>query len=225
MRVLVVEDYEPVRSALAQGLSEADYEVEMAGDGETGEWMALSGSFDVIVLDLMLPKQDGLSILQKLRGQGSDSQVIALTAKDTIEDRIHGLDLGADDYLTKPFDFGELLARVRALLRRKYQEHNPVITIADLAVDTVRRRVERAGRAIELTAREYALLEYLAMRVGEVVTRSDIWDHVYSFYDDAQSNVVDVYIGYLRRKIESPGLPKLIHTRRGHGYVLGEIVT
>ena len=222
MRVLIIEDYEPIRRAVARGLCEADFEVEIATNGEDGLWLATSGSFDVIVLDLMLPKLDGLTILKKLRAQRDESHVIILTAKDAVEDRINGLDLGADDYLTKPFEFGELLARVRAMIRRKYGEKNPTIQVLDLEIDTVRRKVSRNGIPIKLTTREYALLEYLAMRAGEVVTRSDVWGHVYHFYDDAHSNVVDVYIGYLRKKIERPGLTKLIHTRRGHGYVLGE---
>lgn len=222
MRVLVIEDYEPIRRAVAQGLCEAEFEVEMATNGEEGLWMASSNAFDVIVLDLMLPKIDGLSILKQLRKENNESHVIILTAKDEVEDRINGLDSGADDYLTKPFEFGELLARVRAMIRRKYGEKCPTIKVVDLEIDTVRREVTRRGSSIKLTTREYALLEYLALRAGEVVTRSDVWAHVYDFYDDSHSNVVDVYIGYLRKKIERPGLRKLIHTRRGHGYVLGE---
>jgi DNA-binding response OmpR family regulator len=148
--------------------------------------------------------------------------VLILTARDAVEDRIQGLDLGADDYLVKPFAFGELLARIRAMIRRKYGEKNPVIKVSDLQIDTVRRQVLRRGDSIDLTAREYALLEYLALRAGEVVTRTDIWDHVYDFHSDSASNVVDVYIGYLRKKIERPEWPKLLHTRRGQGYVLGE---
>ena len=144
-----------------------------------------------------------------------------LTAKDTLEDRVTGLDLGADDYLVKPFAFEELLARVRALLRRSYREKNPRIKIQDLQIDLATQKVRRGGEAIELTAREYALLEYLAMRAGQVVSRADIWEHVYEFDSSASSNVVDVYIGYLRRKIERPSKPVLIRTVRGRGYVLG----
>ncbi len=223
MRVLIIEDYEPVRSALAKGLSEASYEVEIANNGKDGLWLATSCKFDVIVLDLMLPHVDGFTILRQLRDADNGVHVLILTAKDAIADRVHGLNLGADDYLIKPFAFTELLARVRALTRRRYGEKNPTLTVGDLVIDTLRREVRRAGGRVELTSREYALLEYLALRAGQVVTRTDVWDHVYHFYDDAQSNVVDVYIGYLRKKIERPGLTRLIHTRRGQGYVLGDI--
>src|SRR5262245_40008590 len=170
----------------------------------------------------MLPGIDGLSILKRLRKLQSPAHVLILTAKDTAEDRVNGLDLGADDYLVKPFVFAELLARVRALVRRRYDAKSPVITIADMEVDTAARVVRRAGKRVDLSAREYALLELLAMRAGQVVTRTDIWEHVYSFNSSAESNVVDVFIAHLRRKLEIPGQPRLIHTRRGQGYVLGE---
>ena len=222
MRVLVVEDYTPVRNAVSKGLRDAGFAVDTADDGEIGLWQAESGEHDVIILDLMLPKIDGLQILKQIRDQGVSSQVLILTAKDSIEDRVQGLNFGADDYLTKPFAFAELLARVRAMVRRRYQEPNPVIRIGDLGVNTSAREVRRGEKLIELTAREYSLLEFLALRQGQVVTRTDVWEHVYEFNSDTQSNVVDVYIGYLRKKIEQPGLPKLIHTRRGHGYVLKE---
>lgn len=222
MRILVVEDYAPLRKAVAQGLKEAGYAVDAAVDGEEGLWYAESGTYDVIVLDLMLPGLDGLTLLKRLRKAGSATHILILTAKDTLEDRVKGLDLGADDYLVKPFAFEELLARVRALIRRKYEAKSPVIRVADLEIDTGRRTVFRAGEPIPLTAHEYALLEFLAMRAGRIVTRTDIWEHVYAFHSSPESNVVDVYIGYLRRKIERPGLPRLIHTRRGQGYLLGE---
>ncbi|MGB9626783.1 MAG: response regulator transcription factor, partial [Phycisphaerae bacterium] len=222
MRVLVVEDYAPLRKAVAQGLKEAGYAVDAAVDGEEGLWYAESGTYDVIVLDLMLPGLDGLTLLKRLRKAGSATHVLILTARDTLDDRVKGLDLGADDYLVKPFAFEELLARVRALIRRKYEAKNPVIRVADLEIDTGCRTVRRAGEPIPLTAHEYALLEFLAMRAGRIVTRTDIWEHVYAFHSSPESNVVDVYIGYLRRKIERAGLPRLIHTRRGQGYVLGE---
>jgi DNA-binding response OmpR family regulator len=222
MRILVVEDYAPLRKAVAQGLKEAGYAVDAAVDGEEGLWYTESGTYDVIVLDLMLPGLDGLTLLKRLRKAGSATHILILTAKDTLEDRVKGLDLGADDYLVKPFAFEELLARVRALIRRKYEAKSPVIRVADLEIDTGRRTVFRAGEPIPLTAHEYALLEFLAMRAGRIVTRTDIWEHVYAFHSSPESNVVDVYIGYLRRKIERPGLPRLIHTRRGQGYLLGE---
>ncbi len=221
MRVLIVEDFAPIADAVCQGLTEAGFAVDVARDGAEGQWHVKSCDYDVVVLDLMLPKIDGKAILKDLRARESEASVLILSAKDTLEDRIDGLNRGADDYLVKPFEFGELLARVRAMARRKYHVKNPVIRIADLEVDTVQRRVRRAGLDIELTPREFALLEYLVARQGEVVTRTDIWEHVYDFHDASTSNVVDVYIGYLRRKLERPGQQRLIVTRRGHGYVLG----
>lgn len=222
MRVLVIEDYEPVRQSIVQGLSEAGFAVDATGDGTEGLWYAGSGDYDVILLDLMLPGTDGLTILQKLRTQGNPVHVLVLTAKDTLDDRLRGLNLGADDYLVKPFALAELLARVRALIRRNYAAKSPVIRIADLDVDTNTQRVARAGRSIELTAREYAVLEYLAHRRGEPVTRTALWEHVYDFEAEPNSNVIDVYVGQLRKKLEEGGLSRLIHTRRGVGYVLEE---
>lgn len=222
MRILLVEDYAPLRRSTAQGLEEAGFAVDAAADGEEGLWYAQSNDYDVIILDLMLPGIDGLTILKRLREAGSTVHVLILTARDTLEDRVKGLNVGADDYLVKPFAFAELLARVRALVRRRYETKNPAIRIGDLEIDTAARMVRRAGETIELTAREYALLEFLAMRAGELVSRTDIWEHVYDFHSSAQSNVVDVYIGYLRHKIEREGRPRLIHTRRGQGYVLEE---
>jgi DNA-binding response OmpR family regulator len=220
--ILVIEDYEPLRKSLTKGLREEGYAVDSTGDGEEGLWFASSNEYDVIVLDLMLPKIDGLTILQELRKRDNPVHVLILTAKDTLPDRVRGLNLGADDYLVKPFAFAELLARVRALLRRKYESKSPVITSADIEIDTRTRTASRAGKTISLTAREYAILEYLALREGQLVTRSEIWDHVYDWAADANSNVVDVYIGHLRRKLEQGGASRLIHTRRGLGYVFGE---
>ncbi len=223
MRVLIVEDYSPIRNSVSQGLQEAGFAVDAAADGEEGLWYAESNDYDVIVLDLMLPEIDGLTVLKKLRTCGCRTCVLVLTAKDQLEDRVNGLNSGADDYLVKPFAFEELLARVRTLVRRRYDLQDPLIRVGDLEIDTAARNVKRGDRTIALTFREYALLEYLAARADQVVTRTDIWEHVYDFLSDSQSNVVDVYIGYLRKKIEGPGLAKLIHTRRGHGYLLGEI--
>jgi len=222
MRVLLIEDYKPLRKSVAQGLEEAGFAVDVAADGEEGWWYARSGEYDAIVLDLMLPGIDGLTILKRLRTAGRQTHVLILTAKDTLEDRVLGLNLGADDYLVKPFGFEELLARVRALVRRQYRTKNPVLRVGDLELDTNTRVVRRAGRLIQLTPREYALLEFLAARAGELVTRTDIWEHVYDFHSSADSNVVDVYIGYLRKKLERPDRPRLIHTRRGQGYMLAE---
>ncbi len=220
MRVLLVEDYAPLRESVAQALEEAGFAVDASADGEEGLWYARSGDYDVIVLDIVLPKLDGLSILKQLRQSSTRTPVLLLTAKDTVADRVTGLDLGADDYLIKPFALEELLARVRAMLRRKYDAADATIRVRDLEVNTVSRIVRRAGDRIDLTAREYALLEFLAHRAGEIVSRTEIWEHVYDFRSTVESNVVDVYIGYLRKKIERPGLPRLIHTRRGQGYVL-----
>jgi len=222
MRVLVVEDYDPLRKSLRQGLQEAGFAVDASSDGEEGLWYAQSNEYDVIVLDIMLPKLDGLTILTRLRQAGSRAPILLLTARDGIEDRVSGLNLGADDYLVKPFAFEELLARVRALSRRKYDRADPVVRVGDLELNTATRSVRRGDQIVELTAREYALLEFLALRAGEVVSRTDIWEHLYEFHSAAASNVVDVYIGYLRKKLERPNLPKLIHTRRGQGYVLRE---
>jgi DNA-binding response OmpR family regulator len=221
MRLLLIEDYLPLQKSLAKGLREAGYAIDTTGDGKEGLWYAMSNEYDVIILDLMLPGMDGLKILEELRAGGRQNHVLILTAKDTLEDRVKGLDLGADDYLVKPFDFRELLARIRALVRRSYQEKNPTVEIEDLRIELAAQRVWRGEEEIQLTAREYALLEYLAMRAGQTVSRMDMWEHVYEFNSTASSNVVDVYIGYLRKKIERPGGPELIHTIRGRGYMLG----
>jgi DNA-binding response OmpR family regulator len=223
MRILVVEDFAPLRESLVQGLRENGYAVDEAGDGESGLWHAKSGEHDVIVLDIMLPKLDGLSVLKQLRQQRSPSMILLLTAKDTSEDKVRGLEGGADDYLVKPFDFAELMARIKALVRRKYEVRNAVLQISDLEVDTTRRTAKRAGQLCDLSGREYALLEYLAVNAGRIVSRSDIWQHLYDFNASPESNVVDVFVGLLRKKIERPELPRLIHTRRGQGYLLGEL--
>ena len=220
MRLLIVEDYAPLRQSTAKGLREAGFSVDEAGDGEEGLWYARSNPYDVIVLDLMLPKVDGLEILRRIRDAGNVSHVLLLTARDGVGDRVGGLNAGADDYLVKPFAFDELLARVKALTRRAYQRKSPIVAIGDLEIDTAAKRVKRAGIEITFTAREYQLLEYLASRTGEVVTRTDIYEHCYDFQADAASNVIDVYIGYLRRKLEGDGQSKVIHTRRGQGYVM-----
>ena len=218
---MIVEDYKPLQKSLVKGLREAGFAVDATGDGKEGLWYATTNDYDVIILDIMLPGIDGTEILKKLRKGGSETHVLMLTAKDAIEDKVNSLDLGADDYLVKPFAFDELLARIRALVRRKYREKNPSITIADLTIDLTKQRVSRGKNQVILTSREYALLEYLSMRVGQVVSRTDIWEHVYEFNSTASSNVVDVYIGYLRKKIETDGKPSLLHTIRGSGYMLG----
>jgi two-component system copper resistance phosphate regulon response regulator CusR len=223
MRLLVVEDFQPLRESLVQGLRENGFAVDEAGDGQTALWHAGGGAHDVIILDIMLPKIDGLSVLRELREKKCPSMVLFLTAKDTPQDRITGLELGADDYLIKPFVFAELLARVRAMVRRKYETNSAVIRISDLEFNSAQRTVRRAGKMVDLSGREYALLEYLIHNMGKIVSRSDIWQHVYDFNASPESNVVDVYIGLLRKKIERPGSPRLIHTRRGQGYLLTEL--
>jgi len=222
MRVLLIEDYEPVRKSVARGLRDRGFAVDATGDGEEGLWYARSNDYDAVILDLMLPKLDGLTILRKLREQSNPVHVLILTAKDTVEDRVKGLNLGADDYLVKPFAFDELLARVLALVRRKYEAKSPVLRVADLEVDTVAATARRRGREIALSAREYELLRFLALQAGLPLSRTQIWEHLYDFAADPNSNVIDVYVGRLRRKLERGGLSRLIHTKRGLGYMLGE---
>ncbi len=222
MRLLIIEDYLPLQKSLAKGLREAGFAVDVSGDGKEGLWYAVNNDYDVIVLDLMLPGMEGLDVLAKLRAVGRQSHVLILTAKDTLEDKVKGLDLGADDYLIKPFAFEELLARIRALVRRSYRKKHPRVEIEDLCIDLSSQKVSCSGQEIALTSREYALLEYLVMRSGEVVSRTDIWEHVYEFNSSATSNVVDVYVGYLRKKLERPGKSPFIQTVRGRGYQIGE---
>lgn len=222
MRVLVVEDEEKVASFIRKGLEEEHHAVDMALDGEEGLGMAQINPYDVILLDLMLPKLDGYRVLQRLRSEGIETPVLVLTARDGVGDKVRGLDLGADDYLTKPFAFEELLARVRALLRRGKPQRSPVLKVADLSLDPASRRVTRAGTPIELTAKEFALLEYLMRHPGQVLTRTMISEHVWDQSFDSYTNVIDVYVNYLRKKIDQGFEPKLIQTVRGVGYVLRE---
>jgi DNA-binding response OmpR family regulator len=220
MKVLLVEDHKPLARALKQGLEEEGFAVDLAADGEEGHYKATTSSYDTIILDLMLPKVDGLTLLQNWRKSGLTTHVLVLTAKGNLEDKVKGLDLGADDYLTKPFEVDELLARVRALVRRGHQIKDPVIRVHDLELDTAARTVKRGGKWIHLTPREYALLEFLAFHQGKVVTRPMIWEHLYDEEDENTSNVVDVYIRYLRNKVDKGFDPPLIMTRWGEGYML-----
>ena len=219
--MLVVEDSKILQRSVATALRKSGYAVDVTGDGNEGLWYAEQHPYDVIILDLMLPGLDGLTILQRLRRQERPTQVLVLTAKDTVEDRVRGLRTGADDYLIKPFALDELLARVQALCRRHYLKKAPLLRVKDLEIDTAARTVTCHGRAIDLTPREYRLLEYLASRPGEVVSRTDIWAHVYDEHTEPMSNAVDSAICVLRKKIEPPGTVSLLHTRRGLGYVLG----
>ena len=220
MRVLLVEDHKPLVRALRQGLEEEGYAVDVAHDGDEADHKATSTQYDVVVLDIMLPKVDGLTLLQRWRKSGLKSHVLMLTARDQLEDKVKGLDKGADDYLTKPFELEELLARLRALIRRGHQVKDPLLKVHDLTIDTSARTVKRAGKAIHLTPKEYALLEFLAFHAGKVVTRSMIWEHLWDEHDESVSNVVDVYIRYLRNKIDKDFSPPLILTRWGEGYML-----
>jgi DNA-binding response OmpR family regulator len=218
--VLLVEDHKPLLRALKRGLEEEGFAVDTAEDGEEADYKGRTANYDVVILDLMLPKVDGLTLLKEWRRSGMSSHVLVLTAKNSIEDKVHGLDLGADDYLTKPFQLQELLARLRALIRRGHQVKDPLLRVYDLEIDTAARTVKRAGHPIHLTPREYALLQFLAFHRGRVVSRSMIWEHLYDEHDENTSNVVDVYIRYLRTKIDKGFDPPLILTRWGEGYLL-----
>jgi len=222
VRLLVIEDYAVLRDGLVRGLRDAGYAVDATGDGTEGLWYAENHPYDAVVLDVMLPGLGGFDILRRLRRAGNAMPVVVLTARDAVTDRVAGLDLGADDYLVKPFAFDELLARLRAVVRRRYDRADCVIRIDDLEIDIRARRATRAGQAIGLSAREYALLEYLAHRAGDVVSRTELWDHAYDEAAEPGSNVLDVHISHLRKKIDDGHATKLLHTRRGQGYMLGE---
>ena len=220
MRILVVEDEQKVASFIKRGLEEEGYAVDVAADGEEGLAMALECVHDLIILDIRLPKMDGLRVLKELRQEKVMTPVLLLTVRATIEDKVLGLDAGADDYLTKPFAFQELVARVRALLRRRAGADPAILEVADLTLDPARRTVSRGGERIELTAREFALLDYFMRNPGRVLTRAMIAEHVWDYTFDTTTNVIDVYVNYLRKKIDAGREPKLLHTARGVGYVL-----
>ncbi|MDK2992812.1 MAG: hypothetical protein PWP48_2045 [Clostridiales bacterium] len=220
MRLLVVEDEPALLKSIAMRLNEEGYSIDTAEDGEEAQDFIETAEYDCIILDIMLPAIDGLTILKRLRNNRVNTPVLILTAMDAIDDRVKGLDLGADDYLAKPFSFDELLARIRALLRRQVETRETVVTIADLALDTISHTVIRDGKNIELTAKEYSILEYMLKNKGRLLTRSQIADHVWNYDFDGNSNIVDVYIRYLRKKIDDNFDNKLIHTVRGSGYIL-----
>lgn len=220
MRLLLIEDSEKLRYHLTDGLRKAGFEVDQAGDGRTGLWQAKSTAYDAIILDLMLPGLDGSSILSELREEGNDTGILILTAMDGIADRVKGLRSGADDYLTKPFAFDELVARVQALIRRRYGTRDARILVRGLSIDTASRTVLRDGRVIELTPREYAVLEFLALRRDRVHTRSEIEAQVCDSNAEVSSNVIDAAVYSLRRKIDKDGEPSIIRTRRGMGYLI-----
>jgi heavy metal response regulator len=222
MHILVIEDERKVASFIKRGLEAATYSVDAEYDGESGLNRLLQGHYDLVILDVMLPKLDGLSLMKEIRRQHMNLPILLLTARVTVADKVMGLDLGADDYLTKPFAFEELLARVRALLRRGAAASPPVLAVADLKLNPVTREVTRSGKRIELTPKEFALLEFFLRRREQIVNRSVIAQHVWGVDYDTFTNVIDVYVNYLRKKIDEDFDIKLIHTVRGAGYVLKE---
>jgi len=223
MKILVVEDYEPIRTSVCKGLDELGFTVDQASDGREAVALCEAYSYDVVILDLMLPGMMGEKVLQTIREQGHSSRVLVLSAKSAVSVRIACLDMGADDFLVKPFDFDELVSRIRALYRRRNNHTSPLIVVDDLSINTASCEVRRFGETIELTKREYSLLEYLAVHAGAVVSRAEIKNKLYDQFDQGySSNVIDVYVGYLRKKIERDDWPRILHTRRGLGYVLGK---
>ncbi len=222
MRILLVEDEPRIASFIRRGMEEEQHAVDVAADGDEGLHLAVVNPYDILVLDVMLPRLNGIELCRLLRAHGNATPVLMLTARDSTEDVVAGLDAGADDYLTKPFAFAVLLARLRALQRRQSLDKRPTRHAADLELDPISREVRRSGQLIELSNREYALLDYLLERPGRVLTRAMIGERCWDMSFDTESNVIDVYVGYLRRKLDTPGRPKLIHTVRGVGYVLRE---
>lgn len=220
MRILIIEDEKKVASFIKKGLEEEHYAVDHAYDGESGLYMTEVNEYDLIVLDLMIPKIDGLEVLRRIRGNRNNVPILVLTAKDSVEDIVRGLDAGCDDYLTKPFEFLEFLARIRALLRREKIDKEPTLKIADLTLSLVTHKVMRRGKEIELTAKEYSLLEYFMRNPDKVLTRTMISEHVWDYHFDSMTNLIDVYVNYLRKKIDKEFEPKLIHTIRGVGYIM-----
>ena len=222
MKILVVEDEKKVAGFIKRGLEEDQYEVTVTHDGADGLKLALEGDYSLIILDVMLPKKDGLTVIKELREAGKRTPVLMLTAKTTTEDIVSGLDAGSDDYLTKPFAFAELTARVRALLRREGHDRGAEIQFADLRLDPVSHKVWRGKTEIELTAKEYGLIEYLMRNPNAVLSRAMIADHVWDYAFDSFTNIIDVYVNYLRKKVDKDFPTKLIHTVRGQGYVMRE---
>lgn len=222
MRILVVEDEQKVAGFIQRGLEEEGYKVELALDGEQGVEKGMTGAFDLILMDIMLPKKDGIAVIRELREKDIKTPVLCLTARDSVDDKVTGLDIGADDYLAKPFAFAELVARCRALIRRGASDRGAEIHFADLRLDPVTHKVWRSGKEIELTSKEYALMEYFMRNPNKVLTRTMIAENVWDYSFDSFTNIIDVYVNYLRNKIDRDYDKKLIHTVRGSGYVLKE---
>ena len=220
MKLLFVEDSQRLQRSVGKGLEREGFAVDIAGDGEEGHALAMAYDYDAIILDLMIPKMDGLSLLQSIRRKGKKTHVLILSAKDQVQDRIRGLEVGADDYLIKPFDFDELVARVRALIRRRYDNKNPWVELGKVRVNLALQKVYKGEREVALSPKEYSLFEYLLMRKGRVVSRDSLIEHLYEGYGDISSNVVDVVVCNLRKKVQRKGDPPLIETRRGFGYVI-----
>ncbi|MBU4342942.1 MAG: response regulator transcription factor [Candidatus Omnitrophica bacterium] len=222
MRILLVEDEAKIASFIERGLKEEHYVVDLAYDGEKGLFLAEVNTYDLIIVDIILPKKDGISLCREMRSKKIDTPILMLTAKDKVGDKVLGLDSGADDYLTKPFAFEEFLARIKALLRRRRSDKGTTLKIADLELDQLTHRVKRQEKEIALTSKEYALLEYLMLHANQVVTRTMISEHVWNEDFDSFTNVIDVYVNYLRNKIDKNFKKQLIHTIRGTGYILKE---
>jgi DNA-binding response OmpR family regulator len=222
MKILIVEDEKNLVKIIKKGLEENSFIVDFSLDGEEGLYMAETFPYDVIILDIMLPKVDGITILKKLRERKIDVPILLLTARGEIKDKVEGLDLGADDYVVKPFEFSELLARLKAVIRRNKGKASPFIIIDDLIIDINSRTVKRSDKEIKLSAKEYKILEYLALNKGRIISRTEFTEHIYDIDFDLDSNVIDVYINYLRNKIDKDNSKKLIHTIRGAGYILKE---
>jgi DNA-binding response OmpR family regulator len=222
MRILIIEDEKRLSDTIKSGLTEAGFAVDQAFDGEEGQFLADTEAYDLIILDIMLPKVDGLTVCKNLRNKSNSTPILILTAKDRVEDTTAGLDAGADDYLKKPFAFQELKSRIQALIRRSHNQPTPVLSMADLTLDPKAHTVTRRTQTIDLSPKEFSILEFLLLHPNQVVTRSMITDHVWDYNYDSFSNVIDVYIGNLRRKIDKNFSPKLIHTAHGVGFKLSE---
>lgn len=222
MRILIIEDEQRLSNTIKKGLVEEGFAVDQAYDGEEGQYLAQSEDYDLVILDVMLPQIDGITLCKSLRSENIKTPILMLTAKTMIEDKVRGLDSGADDYMTKPFSFIELRSRIQALLRRSKQEASPILSVADLVLDPLRHKVERGEKTIALTPKEFAVLEFLMRHKDEIVTRTMIIEHVWDYNFDSMSNIVDVYVTAIRRKVDKGAKTKLVHTIHGVGYKIAE---